>query len=215
MRNYIYMHPDNVITGSVHKLNIYNPFFYFCCHLAAAPPPLVYMLQTGLEVSADLSSLFLQGAIVSAGWLKLICQPSLFPPRSYGCALWLQSGSHFSVNLINSQHWLLTRMVYWGIQNGGRWLHAIGQSVLSNQSSNNNSPRLNSVKHNLYQIVHISLWKISLISSILWRCQPNILVFLTPWVRSDSYSRSLRDATGPVDVYSRIPTSMQLMCIAA
>ena len=37
---------------------------------------------------------------------------------------------------------------------------------------------------------------------------------LTPWVRSDGYSRSLRDATGPVDVYSRIPTSMQLTCIA-
>ena len=31
----------------------------------------------------------------------------------------------------------------------------------------------------------------------------------------DGYSRSLRDATGPVDVYSRIPTSMQVTCIAA
>ena len=29
-------------------------------------------------------------------------------------------------------------------------------------------------------------------------------IHLTPCVRSDGYSRSLRDATGPVDVYSRM-----------
>ena len=42
---------------------------------------------------------------------------------------------------------------------------------------------------------------------------------LIPWVRLtgtvDGYSSSLRDATGPVDVYSRIPTSTQVTCIAA
>ena len=31
----------------------------------------------------------------------------------------------------------------------------------------------------------------------------------------DSYSSSLRDATGPVDLYSRIPTNTQVTCIAA
>ena len=40
-------------------------------------------------------------------------------------------------------------------------------------------------------------------------------LILTPWVRSDGYSRSLRDATEPVDVDSRIPTSTQVTCIAA
>ena len=39
--------------------------------------------------------------------------------------------------------------------------------------------------------------------------------FLNPSRTVDGYSRSLRDATGPVDLYSRIPTSTQVTCIAA
>ena len=45
----------------------------------------------------------------------------------------------------------------------------------------------------------------------------SVLVFknlFNPLGTADSYSRSLRDATGPADVYIRIPTSMQVMCIA-
>ena len=36
-----------------------------------------------------------------------------------------------------------------------------------------------------------------------------------PFGTVDGYSLSLRDATGPVDVYSRILTSTQVTCIAA
>ena len=38
---------------------------------------------------------------------------------------------------------------------------------------------------------------------------------INPFGTVDGYSHSLRDATGPVDVYSCIPTSTQVMCIAA
>ena len=38
---------------------------------------------------------------------------------------------------------------------------------------------------------------------------------LSPLRTVDGYSRSLRDATGPVDEYSCIPTSLQVTCIAA
>ena len=38
---------------------------------------------------------------------------------------------------------------------------------------------------------------------------------INPLRTVDVYSRSLRDATGPVDMYSRIPTSTQVTCIAA
>ena len=39
-------------------------------------------------------------------------------------------------------------------------------------------------------------------------------VKLNPLWTVDGYSHSLRDATGPVDVYSRIPTSTQVTCLA-
>ena len=38
---------------------------------------------------------------------------------------------------------------------------------------------------------------------------------INPLGTVDGYSSSSRDATGPVDVYSRILTSTQVMCIAA
>ena len=38
---------------------------------------------------------------------------------------------------------------------------------------------------------------------------------LNPFGTVDGYSSSLRDATGPVDEYSHIPTSTQVTCIAA
>ena len=40
-------------------------------------------------------------------------------------------------------------------------------------------------------------------------------ICLNPLRTEDGYSRSLRDATGLVDLYSRIPTSTQVTCIAA
>ena len=40
-------------------------------------------------------------------------------------------------------------------------------------------------------------------------------VLINPLGTVDGYSRSLRDATGLVDMYSRIPTSTQVMCTAA
>ena len=38
---------------------------------------------------------------------------------------------------------------------------------------------------------------------------------INPLRTVDGYTSSLRDATGPVDMYSRIPTSAQVVCIAA
>ena len=39
--------------------------------------------------------------------------------------------------------------------------------------------------------------------------------FIKPLGMVGGHSRSLRDATGPVDMHSRIPTSTQVTCIAA
>ena len=50
-----------------------------------------------------------------------------------------------------------------------------------------------------------------------WKIWLIVLGFfwLTPLRTVDSYSSNLRDATGPVDMYRRIPTSSQVTCIAA
>ena len=42
-----------------------------------------------------------------------------------------------------------------------------------------------------------------------------VIKLVNPLRTIDGYSHSLRDATVPVDLYSRIPTSMQVMRIAA
>ena len=42
------------------------------------------------------------------------------------------------------------------------------------------------------------------------RCAPGCHFGLNPFGTVDGYSSSLRDATGPVDEYSRIPTSTQV-----
>ena len=43
----------------------------------------------------------------------------------------------------------------------------------------------------------------------------SIITCINPFGMVDGYSCILRDATGPVDMYSRIPTSTQVTCIAA
>ena len=40
-------------------------------------------------------------------------------------------------------------------------------------------------------------------------------IYINPLGTVEGYSSSLRDATGPVGEYSRIPTSTQVTCIAA
>ena len=52
--------------------------------------------------------------------------------------------------------------------------------------------------------------------SISWYIKTALLHLVNPLYTVDGgYSSSLRDATGPVDQYSRIPTSTQVTCLAA
>ena len=56
-------------------------------------------------------------------------------------------------------------------------------------------------------------WKVHASDALFTLCV--IYIQLNPLGTVDGYSRSLRDATGPVDGYSRIPTSTQATCITA
>ena len=93
------------------------------------------------------------------------------------------------------------------------------------------SPRLTTNKYSMvskvslkwlsfwaYSKLRVHRWLVYWLARCLTKCG-RLVILLKPigygLMAIASYSHSLRDATGPVDMYSHIPTSTQVTCIAA